>query len=127
MNTSTPDFASILTQAATSSVRPDPSVLVSALQQAETAAKRVKLVIPLDNLFGEWRLFFSTGTKKSHRRRGIVLGKGYYLPEFLPASIAFTRDSKSTSATTYTATNQAKIGGLQLKFTGPFRYPGKKI
>lgn len=126
MNTSTPDFASILTQAATSSVRPDPSVLVSALQQAETAAKRVKLVIPLDNLFGEWRLFFSTGTKKSHRRRGIVLGKGYYLPEFLPASIAFTRDSKSTSATTYTATNQAKIGGLQLKFTGPFRYPGKK-
>ncbi len=126
MTTNLPNFANILTQAATASSRPDEAAVVGALKQAETTAKKEKLVIPFDDLLGEWRLFFSSGVKKTNRRRGIALGKGYYLPKFLPASITFTRNLEATSTTIGTATNQLKIGGLILKFTGPCRYPGKK-
>ncbi len=124
MNNSTSDFATTLERAATASNRPDSAAVVSALQQAETTAKQDKLAIPFEDLLGEWQLCFATGAKKSKQKRGIVLGKGYYFPKFTPASIAFTRDSES--ATTGTATNQVRVGGLRLKFTGPCRYPGKK-
>jgi hypothetical protein len=122
----TPDFTTILIQAATLSPRPDRTAVMSALQQAEVTAKKEKLAIPFDELLGEWRLLFSSGTKKSQQRRGITLGKGFYLPNFLTASITFIRDRASTSTTIGTAMNQLKIGGLLLKFTGPCRYPGKK-
>jgi hypothetical protein len=124
VNNSISDFATTLNQAATASSRPASAEVVKALQQAETNAKQSKLAIPFDDLLGEWQLCFATGAKKSPQRRGIVLGKGYYFPKFTPASIAFTRDS--ASAITGTATNQVRVGGLRLKFTGPCRYPGKK-
>jgi hypothetical protein len=123
VNNSTSDFATTLNRAATAS-SPASADVTQALQQAETTAKQSKLAIPFEDLLGEWQLCFTTGAKKSKQRRGIVLGKGYYFPKFIPASIAFTRDS--ASATTGTATNQVRVGGLQLKFTGPCRYPGKK-
>jgi hypothetical protein len=124
VNNSNSDFVTTLNQATTESIRPASGTITSALQQAETTAKQDKLGIPFDDLLGEWQLCFATGAKKSKQKRGIVLGKGYYFPKFIPASIAFTRDSES--ATTGTATNQVQVGGLRLKFTGPCRYPGKK-
>jgi hypothetical protein len=124
VNNSTSDFTATLKQAATASARPASAAVTQALQQAETTAKQEKLAIPFDDLLGEWQLCFATGAKKSKQRRGIQLGKGYYFPKFIPASIAFTQASEST--TTGTATNQVQIGGLRLKFTGPCRYPNKK-
>jgi hypothetical protein len=124
VNNSTSDFTATLKQAATASIRPVSAAVTQALQQAETTAKQEKLAISFDDLLGEWQLCFATGAKKSPQRRGIVLGKGYYFPKFIPASIAFTRDSES--ATTGTATNQVQVAGFRLKFTGPCRYPGKK-
>jgi hypothetical protein len=121
MNTSASDFATIL-RAATSSPRPDAAALVTALQQAEIAARRSRSLIQFDDLVGEWRLCFATGAKKS--KQGVILGKGYYVPKLALALIAFTRDDRSSI--TGTATNQLKVGGLRLKFTGPCRYPGKK-
>ncbi len=117
------NFATTLTQAS-GSPRPAPALLVTALQQAEIAARQTKLAIPFDDLIGEWRLCFATGAKKSKQGRGIVLGNGYYVPKFVLASIAFTRDT--AESITGTATNQLYLGGLHIKFTGPCRYPGKK-
>jgi hypothetical protein len=124
VNNSTSNFATTLNQATTGSSRPTSVAVFQALQQAEITTRQDKLAIPFDDLLGEWQLCFATGAKKSKQRRGIVLGKGYYFPKFIPASIAFTRDSPM--ATTGTATNQVQVGGLRLKFNGPCRYPDKK-
>jgi hypothetical protein len=123
MNSSSTEFATIFTQASSSS-RHEAKSMVAALQQAETTARREKLAIPFADLAGEWRLCFVTGASKSKQKRGIKLGKGYYLPKFVFASIAFTPDLESI--TVGTIANQLKVGGLELKFTGPCRYPGKK-
>jgi hypothetical protein len=123
MNSSSTDFATILTQARSLS-RHDARSMVSALQQAETTARREKLAISFLDLAGEWRLCFATGASKSPQKLGIKLGKGYYLPKFVFASISFIPDPEST--TIGTVTNQLKVGGFELKFTGPCSYPGKK-
>jgi hypothetical protein len=115
-------FSTIL-EAAQSSDRPTTDAMVTALQEAEIAARREKLVIPFESLLGEWRLCFATGASKDKQRGGIKLGRGYYLPKFTPASIAFTHDLKSSTGT---ATNRLLVAGIQVQFTGPCRYPGKK-
>jgi hypothetical protein len=119
----TPDFQTILDSAARSTDRPTKDVMVTALQAAELAARREKLVIPFDSLVGEWRLCFATGASRDKQRGGIQLGKGYYFPKFTPASIAFTRDADSATGT---ATNRLVVAAVQFQFTGPCRYPGKK-
>jgi hypothetical protein len=119
----TPDFPTILNSAARSTDRPTKDVMVTALQAAELAARREKLVIPFDSLVGEWRLCFATGASRDKQRGGIKLGKGYYFPKFTPASIAFTRDADSATGT---ATNRLVVAAVQFQFTGPCRYPGKK-
>jgi hypothetical protein len=123
MNSSSTEFATILTHARSPS-RHDAKSMVTALQQAEISARREKLAIPFVDLAGEWRLCFATGASKSPQKPGIKLGKGYYLPKFVFASIAFTPDIESTTAGM--VTNQLKVGGFELKFTGPCTYPGKK-
>jgi hypothetical protein len=117
------DFVSILERAANSADRPSSAEMVTALQAAEITARKSKLAIPFASLVGEWRLCFATGAKKDKQRGGIKLGKGYYLPKFAPASIAFTRDLDSSMGS---ATNRLLVGGVQLQFTGPCRYPDKK-
>lgn len=127
----TPDFTTILNRAAQSFVggaalpehRPSTTAMIAALQTAELAARKAKLVIPFESLLGEWRLCFATGASKDKQHRGIKLGRGYYVPKFTVASIAFAREVESLTGT---ATNQLSIAGMQIQFTGPCRYPGKK-
>lgn len=123
MNTSPPDFATILNRAATSPDRPSRAELVAALQAAETATRSTKLAIPFASLLGQWRLCFATGASRAKRRK-VVLGKGYYLPKFTPATISFTRTNDGSN--TGIITNQLIVGTVQFKFTGPCRYPDKK-
>jgi hypothetical protein len=124
VNNSTIDFATILNRAATSTDRPTRSEMINALQAAEITARREKLAIPFASLLGEWRLCFATGASKPKKGGAIKLGRGYYLPKFIPASITFTRDDDSSI--TGTVTNQLLVGTVKFKFTGPCRYPGKK-
>ncbi len=103
--------------------RPTTTAMVAALSEAETTARQQKLVIPFESLLGEWRLCFATGASKK-KGRHVKLGRGYYLPKFIPASIAFTQDADS--AITGTVTNKLLVGSIYIQFTGPCRYPGKK-
>ena len=123
MNTSNSDFTTILNRAAQSSDRPTTDAMIAALQEAEITARREKLVIPFESLLGEWRLCFATRASKDKQRGGIKLGRGYYFPKITPASIAFTRDLESSTGT---ATNRLLVAAVQIQFTGPCRYPGKK-
>ncbi len=104
--------------------RPQPQTVVDALLQAEKIAKQQRLSDPLERLLGEWRLCFSTGTRKLKQRGGIALGKGFYLPRLTPASIGFRVSDLASSP--LEITNQIQVGGLKLKLTGPARYLGKK-
>lgn len=100
--------------------RPAPETVVTALLQAETAAKQQRLTYPAASLVGQWRLCFTTGVRKL-RQGGIALGKGFYLPGWLSAGIGLTAEGSDLAIR-----NRAQWGGLQLKFMGPARYPGKK-
>jgi hypothetical protein len=104
--------------------RPKPNQVVEALLQAEKAAKQQRLTYPLKPLLGQWRLCFTTGTRKLRKRGGIALGKGFYLPQFLPAGIGFSPVAEQDNRATIN--NQIQVGGLQLKFTGLAKYLGKK-
>jgi hypothetical protein len=117
------DFAAILHRGAQPSNRPAIAELKTALHSAEVTARKEKIAIPFDSLIGEWRLCFATGASKD-KSKGVKIGRGYYLPKFIAASIAFTQDLQDPI--TGTATNKLSIGNIQIQFTGPCRYPGKK-
>jgi hypothetical protein len=123
------DSAQILTQAIAAisdgkSDRPPATDLVNALLGVEKLAKQTKFNIPITDLVGEWQLSFATGAKKSKNKAGIRLGKGYYFPQFIPASISFTPDEANPN--TGKIANQVAVGLVRLKLTGPYRYLGKK-
>jgi hypothetical protein len=122
VNSSSSDYQTLLASAADAK-RPTPAVMVAALSEAEQTARQQKSVIPFESLLGEWRLCFATGASKKKGRQ-VKLGRGYYLPKFIPASIAFTQDAES--ALTGTVTNKLLVGSIYIQFTGPCRYPGKK-
>jgi hypothetical protein len=123
VDTISSDFVTILQRGAQPSNRPAIAELKAALQSAELTARKEKIAIPFDSLIGEWRLCFATGASKD-KSKGVKIGRGYYLPKFIAASIAFTKDL--TVPITGTATNKLSIGNIQIQFTGPCRYPGKK-
>jgi hypothetical protein len=117
------DFISVINRATEASDRPTKTEMVAALQAAEIAARKDKLTIQFESLVGEWRLCFATGASKP-KGGAVKLGRGYYLPKFIPASITFTHDDDA--AMTGTVTNQLLVGTVKFKFDGPCRYPGKK-
>jgi len=104
---------------------PSTGVVVSALLEAEKAAKQQRLNYPFESLMGKWRLCFATGTKKVRKRGGIVLGKGLYLPKFVPAYISFNAILDEVAGRGEIG-NQIQFGQLLLKLTGPTQYLGKK-
>jgi hypothetical protein len=123
------DSTQILTQAIAAilegkSDRTPATDLVSALLAVEKLAKQTKLDIPITDLVGEWQLSFATGAKKSKNRAGILLGKGYYFPQFIPASISFTPDAINPNIGTIA--NQVAVGLVCLKLTGPYKYLDKR-
>lgn len=103
--------------------RPAPTVLVDALLQAEKAAKKQHLTYSLDQLVGQWRLYF-TASRNAYQKAGVSQGKGFYVPQFAPAQISFVADEGESS--TGTIGNQIQFGAVLFKLTGPFKYPGKK-
>jgi hypothetical protein len=113
----------ILSQAAqafrSGTSRPDAEQVVDALLQAEKSAKQHPQPFSFDQLIGQWRLCFATGTRKL-RQGGIQLKKGYYVPKLAKAQISFSRDEAEKIG------NLAQLGALQLKFTGPARFQTKK-
>ncbi len=123
VNNSDVGFVEMINRAAGSSDRPIRAEMVAALQAAEVAARKDKLVIPFESLLGEWRLCFATGASRP-KGKAAKLGRGYYLPKFIPASITFTRDNDAEI--TGTVTNQLLVGTVKFKFDGPCRYLGKK-
>ncbi|MBW4523145.1 MAG: hypothetical protein KME16_26190 [Scytolyngbya sp. HA4215-MV1] len=128
----TSDFVATLTDAATAlryktNARPAPSLVVQALLQAEKASKQQRLTYPWEALLGDWQLGF-TATRKAHFQRETAIGKGFYMPQFIPAQISFHAPPEllAQNLAQGDIRNQVQFGALALKLTGPARYLSKK-
>ncbi|WP_414529748.1 hypothetical protein [Nodularia chucula] len=124
------DFTSTLSEAVAAyrgegGARPTTETLVTALLQAEKAAKQQRLSNDFPSLLGKWRLCFATGTKKAQKRGGIVLGKGLYVPKFINIQISF-RSTDGADSGQGEIGNQVRLGPVLLQLTGPAHYLGKK-
>ncbi|HEY9735336.1 MAG TPA: hypothetical protein V6D06_03605 [Trichocoleus sp.] len=102
---------------------PDGQTVTAALLAAEKAAKQQRLTYALDDLIGTWRLCF-TAPKKPRYQAGQPQGSGFYVPTLAAARIGFYPAADLPSG--ITIRNQLQVGPLQITFTGPARYTGKK-
>jgi hypothetical protein len=109
------DAAAVLDRVATTN-RPSPAEVIEALLITEKALKKAPVNIPLTAIEGTWRLRFASGAKKT--KRGLKLGKGYYWPSWVYAAISFEATGKIQ--------NQLRLGGLEIRFTGPCRAHDKQ-
>lgn len=112
----------IITAATQVKGRPAAKAVIAALLAAEKAAKQQRLAYSIEELQGEWRLCFATGTRKQ-RQGGIALGRGFYLPGFLQAQIGFEQLEPERLG----IHNQIQVGALCLRLTGPARYHSKNL
>ena len=99
---------------------PDSAQVVTALLEREKEANKQKLNYTLNDLVGCWRLRFITGTKKTRKRAGIVLGSGKYIPSLVKIQIAYENDGQASN--TGRVTNTVKLAFLALSLTGPVEF-----
>lgn len=134
-------YLDVLQAASRPANRPSATAVVAALLQAEKSAKQQRLLYPVDQLLGNWRLGFTTGTRKQ-RRGGIALTRGFYLPGFVQAQIGFSAVDNLALAPVQSGpvqdepiqsgpvllriSNQIALGGICLRLTGPARYLNPK-
>ena len=104
---------------------PSSSEVVNALLEAEKFAKKEKINYSWESLIGNWRLCFVTGTKKTRKKAGIVLGAGKYLPRFVKISLNYF-PSEESSENQGNVENCVNVGGLQLSLTGPVKFIAPK-
>ena len=125
--------SSILQQAANSilvphTAKPPATEVVQALLQAEKSAKTNKLAYSFDQLIGNWRLCFITGTKKTRAKAGIMLGAGRYLPKFFQVELSYTPASEieSDDFAPGKIENCVTVGEVTLIVSGPAKFLSKK-
>ena len=104
---------------------PPASEVVNALLEAEKIAKKEKISYSWENLIGNWRLCFVTGTKKTRKKAGIVLGAGRYVPRLVKIYLNYL-PGKESSGNQGTVENCVTVGGLQLSLTGPVKFIAPK-
>ncbi|MEG4234770.1 hypothetical protein QUA40_22105 [Microcoleus sp. Pol11C3] len=117
---------SILEQAAKSNTKPSPAAVVAALLEAERNAKKNKIRYGFEQLIGNWRLCFITGTKKTRQKAGIVLGAGRYIPEWLAKiQIAYKAEPVADGEAdreTGRVENSVQVGAIVLTLSGPTKF-----
>ena len=118
---------SILEQAAKSNVKPSSNEVVAALLAAEKNAKKTKTRYSFTQLIGKWQLCFITGTKKTRKKAGIVLGAGRYIPEWI-AKIQIAYSSAESVAEGEEKSeisrveNSVQVGAIELTLSGPTKF-----
>ncbi|NJN30082.1 MAG: hypothetical protein HC824_06275 [Synechococcales cyanobacterium RM1_1_8] len=68
---------------------PDRAATVAALLALEKASRQTRQTIAWDQLAGDWRLVFITGTQRSRKAAGVALGAGRFLPRWIEILIAY--------------------------------------
>jgi len=99
---------------------PAPKV-VEALIAEEKKAKRIKAQNSFADLAGTWRLGFVTGTKKTRKKAGVVLGAGKYLPKLTKITITYSQDPSLNPEQGWVE-NCVILPGFQLSLKGPVKF-----
>ena len=102
---------------------PAPEAVVEALLQAEKTAKQSRVRHTYPQLLGTWRLGFITGTKRSRKRAGIILGAGRFLPSWVKIHLSYLQTESNQERGT--VQNSVAFGLLQLVLTGPTQFWSK--
>ena len=112
-----------------SSDLPEPSRLVAALLEQEKVAKKEKISYSFADLIGCWNLRFITGTKKSRKQAGIILGSGRYIPGLIKIQLVYQSDRiaetepyRQNNINTARVINSVNIAGISLSLTGPIKF-----
>ncbi|MFM9263969.1 hypothetical protein [Tychonema sp. BBK16] len=117
---------SILEQAANSNPKPSSNAVVAALLETEKNAKKTKTRYSFEQLIGNWQLCFITGTKKSRKKAGIVLGAGRYIPQWIAKiSIAYSAESVGEGeahSEVGRVENSVKVGTMEMTLSGPTKF-----
>jgi hypothetical protein len=117
---------SILEQAANSNPKPSSNEVVAALLEAEKNGKKTKTRYSFQQLIGNWQLCFITGTKKTRKKAGIVLGAGRYIPQWIAKiSIAYSAESVTEgteNSEVGRVENSVKVGTMELTLSGPTKF-----
>ncbi len=117
---------SILEQAAKSDSKPSSNAVVAALLEAEKNGKKTKTRYSFQQLIGNWQLCFITGTKKTRKKAGIVLGAGRYIPQWIAKiSIAYSAESVAegeANSEVGRVENSVKVGTMELTLSGPTKF-----
>ncbi|MBE9044419.1 hypothetical protein IQ255_08390 [Pleurocapsales cyanobacterium LEGE 10410] len=100
---------------------PQPSTIVTALTAYEKNVKKETTCHSLSNLIGSWNLRFITGTKKSQKKAGVVLGAGRYIPKLIKIQITYESDRPQT-VNAGRVRNSVKLGFLNLCLSGPIKF-----
>lgn len=120
------ETTSILEQAAKSNSKPSSSAVVAALLAAEKSAKKTKTRYSFEQLTGKWQLCFITGTKKTRKKAGIVLGAGRYIPEWIAKiQIAYSSESVAEGeekSEIGRVENSVQVGAIELTLSGPIKF-----
>ena len=103
-----------------SATPPKPEAVVEALLMAEKTAKQTKVRHSYPQLLGTWRLGFITGTKRSRKRAGVILGAGRFLPKWVKIHLSYL--SSESGQEQGTVQNSVELGPLLLVLTGPTQF-----
>jgi hypothetical protein len=105
---------------------PNSSQVVNALLKLEKASKQTENNYSLADLIGTWNLRLITGTRKTRKRAGVVLGVGKYIPQLIKIQIIYQAEQPASNLGK--VINSVTIAFLQLSLTGPIKFiPEKNI
>ena len=126
------NFSEVLNKAiASQKSRPNSELVVEALLSAEKVNHQQKIKYQFEQLIGDWRLSFITGTKNSRQRFANLIGAGFYLPPLVKISISYNKvqddhNHLPETESQGTVKNQVQVGLVQFSLTGPIKYIAKK-
>jgi hypothetical protein len=99
---------------------PSSSSVVSALLKLEKTSKKTEINFSLADLIGIWNLRLITGTRKTRKRAGIVMGEGRYIPKLIKIQIAYQAEQPASNLGQ--VTNSVTLAFLQLSLRGPIKF-----
>lgn len=105
--------------------KPDSRLVAETLVRLEKNAKKTKERYTFDQIIGDWRLCWLSGTNKIREQGGGLIGSGRYVPRFVKIKICYSRDS-NLSLPQGMVHNSVELGVLQLTVAGPARMLDKK-
>ncbi|MEL6911178.1 MAG: hypothetical protein AAFY63_22735 [Cyanobacteria bacterium J06643_13] len=104
---------------------PNSAQVVDALLKLEKKAKpKANDNCSLADLAQTWNLRFITGTRKTRKKAGVILGRGKYIPQLVKIQIAYEPQQQESNKGT--VTNSVKLGLIQLSLTGPIEFIAQK-